>query len=178
MINEQAQFSLHLPLIENSRQFSKCHIFSDTILPKSNSSPISSGCIYHVFYKSNMMHAGRQFQFSLHATSVSNCNCSRHWQFEKKASMRCNNKMKFIASLLSFDLHTRMFLVGRFCCISQIDSVAATLSIWLKQGLSQDLETGCPKLATVKKLDVLFSGETRIYLDYYHKHAFIILNKA
>ena len=40
------------------------------------------------------------------------------------------------------------------------------------QDLSQDLETGCLKL-TVKKIFWVssFSRETKIYSDYYHKHA-------
>ena len=41
----------------------------------------------------------------------------------------------------------------------------------LIQGLSQDLETGCPKLAIVKFLGVqTFKGDHNIYTDFNHKH--------
>ena len=52
---------------------------------------------------------------------------------------------------------------------------------WLtahSQCLSQDLETGCPKLASVRFLGSYFSRETTIYLDNNHKHVFTHGNKA
>ena len=42
----------------------------------------------------------------------------------------------------------------------------------LNQGLSQDLEIGCPKLAIVKFWGDFFSRETTIYSDYNHKYVF------
>ena len=47
------------------------------------------------------------------------------------------------------------------------------------QGLSQDLETGCPKLLFVKSfLPSYFSRETTISSDYNHEHVFTYRNKA
>ena len=46
------------------------------------------------------------------------------------------------------------------------------------QGFSQDLETGCPKLATVKFVGSLILRETTIYSDYNHKHIFSYRNEG
>ena len=45
----------------------------------------------------------------------------------------------------------------------------------MKQGLSQDFKTGCPKLAIEKSLGVLFFI---IYLDYKQKYVFTFGNKT
>ena len=43
----------------------------------------------------------------------------------------------------------------------------------LTQRISQDLETGCPKLTMVKFCGILkFSREATIYSDYFHKYVF------
>ena len=47
-----------------------------------------------------------------------------------------------------------------------------------RQGLSQDLETGCRKLAIVNLLGVQILRGTTIYSNFNHKHVLIIQNKA
>ena len=50
---------------------------------------------------------------------------------------------------------------------------------YMRQGLSQDLETRCLKLAIVKILGVqMFKGDHNIYSYFNHKHVLIYQNKA
>ena len=46
------------------------------------------------------------------------------------------------------------------------------------QGLSQDLETGCLKLAIVKFWGIQILKATTIYSNFNHEHGFIYWNKA
>ena len=46
------------------------------------------------------------------------------------------------------------------------------------QGLSQELETGCLKLAIVKFLGVQFLRGTTLYSDFNHKQVYIYQNRA
>ena len=49
---------------------------------------------------------------------------------------------------------------------------------WVHGCLSQDLRTGCPELAIINFLGLLYSREIPIYWDYDHKRVFTYWNKA